>query len=197
MTQRNKTNLGSRQEKVLFFIAENPNLDGQAIWQGLGYPIDQTGNVYTTTKKLEKLEYIKSKGGISEKKVKIKLYSCTEKGILYTLTNNPEIDVPKVLANCKDEYKLCNAFRAMYEILGHDLFMTQAKNIRDMLPMAQNEGIEKATPFLFMKIFFDAKNLDSKKRNKIAKKLMKDFPATKQMMKDWQASINQFLAEEQ
>jgi hypothetical protein len=191
MTQRNS--LGTRQEKVLFYIAENPNLDGQAIWQGIKYPSDQTGNIYPTAKKLEKLEYIKSKEGISEKKVKIKLYSCTEKGILYTITYNPVVDVPKVLDNCKGEYNLCNLFRRMYEVLGHDLFMKQAKNIRDILPMAQSEGLEKAAPFLFMKIFLEAKNLDSKKRKKIAKEILEEFPNTKRILKDWQASINQIL----
>ena len=181
MTQRSKTSLGTRQEKVLFFIAENPDLDGQAIWQGLRYPPDQTGNVYTTTKKLEKLEFIKSKEGFSKKKVKIKLYSCTEKGILYTITYNPIVDVIRVLDNCKDEYNLCNVFRAMHEIFGHDLFMNQAKNIRDMLPMVQSEGLENVAPFFFMKIFLETKNLDAKKRKKIAKEILSEFPNTKRM----------------
>ena len=81
----------------------------------------------------------------------------------------------------------------MYEVLGHDLFMKQAKNIRDILPMAQSEGLEKAAPFLFMKIFLEAKNLDSKKRKKIAKEILEEFPNTKRILKDWQASINQIL----
>ena len=65
--------LGSLQEKVLFFLAENPENHKKAIQQGIGHPDGQYGSVLNAIEPLEKLGYVESKEGLSKKNVKIKI----------------------------------------------------------------------------------------------------------------------------
>ena len=62
--------LGNLQEKVLFFLAENPENHKQGIQQGINHPTDQYGSVKNAVDILEKFGYLESKITASQKNVK-------------------------------------------------------------------------------------------------------------------------------
>jgi DNA-binding PadR family transcriptional regulator len=81
--------LGSLQEKVLFSVTENPQNHKQAIQQGIKHSAEQYGSVLKAVDAFEKLGFVESKKTSSQKKVQIKIYSCTDSGIFYALAKNP------------------------------------------------------------------------------------------------------------
>lgn len=185
--------LGSLQKKVLFFLAENPDNHKQAIQQGINYPAEQYGSVAKAVTALENSDYIESKEVFSKKGVKIKSYICTELGVFYTLCKNPYANFIKVLDSYKNQSETWASFRGLYDVWGNDGFVRFFRDVSDFLPMMKKEGIEKALTFLFLKIAMDAQALDPKTRRKNAKAAMKQFPHTKQMMKEWTKNINELL----
>jgi DNA-binding PadR family transcriptional regulator len=185
--------LGSLQEKVLFFLAENPEKHKQAIQQGIQHPSEQYGSVLKAVDTLEKLEFIKSKEIKSQKNVQIKIYNCTELGVFYALTRNSDANFLKILDAYKSQIEFCQQFQELYKAWGHDHFASFLKNMRDFLPMVQKNGIEEAMPYLLMKMVNLMQSLDPKTRKKNAKEAMKQFPHTKQMLKDIRKNINELL----
>ena len=145
--------LGSLQEKVLFFLAENPENHKQAIQQGIQYPSEQYGSVLKAVDTLEKSDYIKSKEIKSQKNVKIKIYNCTELGVFYALTRNSDANILKILDTHKDKIEFCKQFRAIYDVWGHDHFAMFVKDMSEFLPMVQKNGVEQASPYLMMVSF--------------------------------------------
>ena len=69
--------LGSLQEKALFFLAENPENHKQEIQQGISHPTDQYASIKNAVDMLEKFGYLESKKIASQKNVQIKIYHCT------------------------------------------------------------------------------------------------------------------------
>ena len=185
--------LGSLQEKVLFYLAENPKNHKQAIQQGINHPADQYSSVLNAVNALEKLGYIESEKATSEKNVKIKIYRCTDLGIFYSLTKNSFANIPKVLDKCKERIDFCNSFRALYDVWGHDQFALFLKNIGEFLPMVQKNGVEQAVPYLLMKMIEQTHSIDPKRRKRNVKEALKQFPQTKQMLKEWRKNIDEVL----
>ncbi len=185
--------LGSLQKKVLFFLAENPDKHKQAIQQGIRYPPEQYGSVLKAANALENSGYIKSIRVVSEKNVEIKTYSCTDTGVFYTLCKNPDADVVRVLDAHKSRSDVFNSFRSLYDVWGHDTFARFFRNVSDFFPMMQREGIERAVTFLLVKFAMDAESLDLKTRKKNAKAVLKQFPNTRKLMKEWSDTIKELL----
>ena len=185
--------LGSLQEKVLFYLAENPKKHKQGIQQGINHPAEQYGSVKNAVDALEKLGYFESKEIKSQKNVPIKIYSCTKLGIFYVLTKNAYSDIPRILDTYKDRIDFCKSFRALYDVWGHDHFALFLKNMGEFLPMVQKNGVEYASPYLLMKIAKQMQSIDPKTRKKNVKEAMKQFPHTKQMLKEMQKTINELL----
>ena len=107
----NLKDLGSVQQKVLFFLAENPDEHKQAIQQGLKYPSKQYSSVLKAVSALEKLGYVESRNETPDKNVKIKVYHCTEAGVLYVLCKNPYADFVRFLDAYKNLNPVFNSFR--------------------------------------------------------------------------------------
>ena len=186
--------LGSLQEKVLFFLAENPDNHKQAIQNGILYSDKLYGSVLHAVDALEELGYVESKETISQKKVQIKTYSCTELGVFYALARNSNPNIPKVLNAYKDKIEFCKSFQAFYDVWGHDYFATFLKDMGEFLPMVQKNGLEQAVPYLFLKMAKQMQSLDLKTRKKNVKEAMKQYPHTKQMLKEMQDNIKEFLS---
>jgi hypothetical protein len=148
-------------------------------------------------KALEKFGFIKSRKGKSMKKLTIKFYSCTEEGAFYALAKNPKVDVLRVLDSYKNLYDVYKSFRSLVDIWGVDLFVDFARNISEFLPMIQKDGLQKALPFMFMKmkIAIDATNPDPRKSKILVGKTLEQFPQLKPMMKEWAKSINEAVGE--
>ena len=53
--------LGCLQEKVLFYLAENPEKHKKGIQQGISHPADQYGSIKNAVDALEKIGFIESK----------------------------------------------------------------------------------------------------------------------------------------
>jgi DNA-binding PadR family transcriptional regulator len=178
---------------VLFFLAENPDNHKQAIQQGIKHPSDQYGSISKAVDPLEKLGFIKSKSSRSQKNNEIKLFRCTDEGVLYALARNPTSNISKVIDAYKDQTEFCIQFKALYQIWGQDHFVMFLKDIGEFLPMVHNKGIEYATPYLLMKISEQMQRIDPKTRKKNVREAMKQFPNTKQMLKDMKKNIDELL----
>ena len=189
----NLKDLGSVQQKVLFFLAENPDEHKQAIQQGLKYPSKQYSSVLKAVSALEKLGYVESRNETPDKNVKIKVYHCTEAGVLYVLCKNPYADFVRFLDAYKNLNPVFNSFRNLYDVWGHDAFVKFFKNVSDFFPMIQRDGFEQAAAFLMMKSLMDAKALDPKTNKRNAKAAMKQFPNTKRLLKKWKDNIKDVL----
>jgi len=184
--------LGSLQEKVLFFLAENSENHKQAIQQGTNHPADQYGSISKAVDALDKSGFIRSKTAKSQKKVEIRLYSCTEEGILYSLAKNPSANIPKVLSACKDA-EFCKQFSALYAVWGHDHFRMFLNDIGEFLPMIHNKGLEYAYPYLIMKMARQLQSIDPKTRKKNVKAAIQQFPKAKDMVKEMQDNLKDLV----
>ena len=184
--------LGSLQEKVLFYLAQNPENCKQAIQQGIQHPSDQYGSISKAVDTLEKLGYIKSKEGISQKKVKIKLFYCTESGVFYALTHSSD-NILEVLDAYKSRVDFCKSFRQLYDVWGQDHFVMYVKDIGKFLPIVQKDGIEVAMPYLLMLILEEMKKIDPIARKRNAKEAMKLFPESKTMLKEWKKNLDELV----
>ncbi|MBM3292408.1 hypothetical protein FJY84_06985 [Candidatus Bathyarchaeota archaeon] len=162
--------LGSLQLKILEFLAENPNNHRQGIQQKIGYPAEQYASINNAVIALEKMGYIESKEGLSEKKVKIKLYSCTDTGVFYILSRNKFINptVLTIINAYSNKYQIINFYKELYE--KDSKFFSNFYNILvSSLPFFQkgkDEGIyqlllilsinnEKLDWIVFLKSYFE------------------------------------------
>lgn len=185
--------LGSLQQKALFFLAENPDKHKQAIQQSINHPSDQYGSISNAVDSIEQSGYINSKLAKSQKNVEIKLFRCTDLGVLYALTRNPLCDIPRVLDSYKDEFEFCKQFRALYNVWGHEQMAQFLKDTGEFLPMVYTKGIEYATPYFLMKFARQMQTLDPKIKTRNVKEAIAQFPKTKQMLKEMQKDINDLL----
>lgn len=184
--------LGKLQEKVLIYLAENPDNHKQAIQQGIQHPPDQYGSISNAVSTLEKLGYIESKEGISQKKVKIKLYYCNESGVFYALTH-PNNDVIKILESYKSRVEFCNSFRQLYDIWGRENFVRYLRDVAKFLPIVKKEGMETAMPYLLMLILEEMKTIDQKTRKRNAQEALKLFPESKKWLNEWKNNLDELL----
>jgi DNA-binding PadR family transcriptional regulator len=185
--------LSSLREKIVFYLSENPNLNAQAIQKALEYPSNQYPNILKALKTLEKTGLIKSKSGKSKKRVPIRLYRCTDNGILYALARNPKADALKTINAYESIEDLAKAFRACYDIMGPELFFKFVGDADEFMLMIQKDGIENVAPYIVMKVTMQASHLDSDTRTRIVKELMEHFPKAKQTLKDWVKSVNELF----
>jgi DNA-binding PadR family transcriptional regulator len=185
--------LGSLQEKVVFFLAENPENHKQAIQKGIEHPNDQYGSVLKAVDAVEKLGYIEFQKTQSQKNVEIKVYKCTELGIFYALARNRSANIVKIFDSYETQVEFCRPFRTLYDVWGHDHFALFLRNLGEFLPMAQKNGVEQAVPYLLMKLVQQAQSVDPKTRKKNVKEVLKQFPKANQTLKDWRKNIDDVL----
>jgi DNA-binding PadR family transcriptional regulator len=185
--------LGKLREKIIFHLSQNPNLNAQALQKALDYPSSQYPNILKALKKLEKFGLVKSKSGKSKKNVPIRLYRCTDNGILYALARNPRADALKTIAAYEHLDPLAISFRALYDIMGPELFFRFVRDVDEFMPMIQKDGIDNVEPYIVMKMTMHMNHMDLDTKTRIIKQLMEQFPHTKQRLRDWVDSINKLL----
>ena len=130
--------LGSRQLKILTWVALHPNQYGYEIHKGLG-DIAQ-GNVDSDCKKLKEYGYLESEKSTASEKYqrKVEKYRCTEKGLLYAL-----------LKKRKNTLALLKLYREKYDIFD---FLSK---VHDKQPNIYNkllDTFEEALPNLDKKL---------------------------------------------
>ena len=185
--------LGSLQEKIVFFLAENPQNHKLAIQKGIEHPAEQYGSVKKAVDMLEELGYLVSKKVLSQKSVEIKEYDCTELGVFYALARKPNANVPKILDVYHSKVDFCRNLKALYDVWGSDHFAMFLRDLGDFLPIIRKKGVDFAVPYLLMKIARQMQSLDPKTRKKNVKEALKQFPETKQMLKEWRKNIDEVL----
>jgi DNA-binding PadR family transcriptional regulator len=185
--------LSSLREKIVFYLSENPNLNAQALQKALEYPSNQYPNILKALKTLEKTGLIKSKSGKSKKKVPIRLYRCTDNGILYALARNPKADALKTINAYESIEDLAKSFRACYDIMGPELFFKFVEDADEFMLKIQKDGIENVAPYIVMKATMQTSHLDPDSRTRIIKQLMEQFPDAKQRLKDWVDSVSKLF----
>jgi DNA-binding PadR family transcriptional regulator len=186
--------LGSLQEKILFFLAENPENHKQGIQQGINHPADQYGSVSKAVDSLETHGFVVPKDAVSQKNVRIKTYSCTESAIFYALTRNPSANPVKIFEAYKNKVSWCESLRQLYDIWGRDHFMAYFRDVGDVLPIIQKKGFSEALPYLFFKAVELTHSIDKRARNRNVREALKLFPENKEMLKEWRKNIDEVLS---
>jgi len=156
-------------------------------------PKDQYGSISKAVDSLEEQHFITSKLTKSQKNNEIKLFRCTDEGVLYSLAKNPSCNIPKVLDSNKEQVEFCKQFRALYNAWGPEHMAMFLKDMGEFLPMVHTKGIEYATPYLLMKFAKQQQTLDPKTKKRNVKEAIKQFPKTKQMLKEMQDNIKDLL----
>jgi hypothetical protein len=185
--------LGNLQEKILFYLAENPGKHKQAIQKGINHPRDQYSSILNAVKALSEMGYVESKKAFSSKKVQIKLYSNTDVGLIYVLGKNPNADIKKILTEYQVKNPMYKSFLGVCNELGEQEIARLFKGLVVLLPMIQTEGLEKALTLFIVKIMASNRNIDRRKRIKNAKVWLKYFPDKKPIMEEWQNNIKDLL----
>jgi len=183
--------LGSLQEKVLLYLAENPNQHKQSIQKAL--PSKQYGAILHAVNSLEKSGYIESVETRSEKNVKMKLYSLSEKGIRYALSKASEDSILKILDVYKQKFSINEFFLSEYKRLGHELFFKQFKFMMKSLPLLENKNKDEAIQqmlFLAIKIH---ENLSLQEKKQRLKELIDFFPEAKRYAKDTKKLLDELF----
>ena len=88
---------------------------------------------------------------------------------------------------------LAKSFRALYDIMGPELFFKFARDMDEFLLMIQKDGIDNVAPYIFMKITMQMDHLDPDTRTRMAKQLMEQFPDTKQRLKEGVDSVSELF----
>jgi len=185
--------LGSLQQKSLYFLAENPENHKQAIQQGINHPADQYGSVSKAVDSLEQSGFIISRETMSQKNNKIKLFRCTDEGVLYALARNPSCNILKVLDSYKEKMEFCKQFRALYDVWGQKHMTLFLKELGEFLPMVHSKGFDYATPYLVMNFVKLQQTLDPKTKKNNVKGAMNQFPKSKKMLKEMKKKIDELL----
>jgi hypothetical protein len=183
--------MGGVMKKVLFYLAENPESCKQKIQRDIHYPDKQYGTISNSVKSLKKQGYIQFKKAKSQKNKEMNNYFCTELGVFYALTRNPNPDIPKILDAYKSQIEFCKGFQGLYNILEHNLFAI-LKDIQEFLPMIQKDGFSPTNQVIMIiklaKIF---ENLDQETRQKFIEEALRQFPQSKKLVNQHQNIINE------
>jgi DNA-binding PadR family transcriptional regulator len=191
--QTDSKELGSLQQEILFYLAENPDNHKQGIQQGIDHPADQYGSIVKAVNALEKMLYIQSENATSQKNLEIKIYSCTQLGIFYSIAKNNHANIPKILKAYGNRIEHCKALKQLYDLWGHDCFSIYLKDAADIIPIVQKEGFEAAFPHLLMKALKQQKIIDPKTRVKNAKGALKLSPKSREMFEELQKNLDELL----
>jgi hypothetical protein len=185
--------LGNLQEKILFFLAENPDKHKQAIQKGINHPLDQYSSILNAVKALSKMGYLESKKAFSSKNVKIELYSSTDVGLIYALGKNSNADIQKILTEYQSKNPMYKSFLGICNELGKEEIVRFFNGLVGFLPMIQTEGLEKALTLFMVKLMASNRGIDERKRIKNAKVWLKYFPDKKPVIKEWHNNIKDLL----
>ena len=178
--------LGSKREKILKYLAENPKQFVQTIQKELGYPDTQYGSIYKSTHELKKMGYLKSKKGHTLKK-DTDFFSCTEIGVYHVLAKNPDVDIPKILENYK-EYELIGFFYKERERMNHALFDKLYRMVIKSSTIAEKHPDQAIPSFLSQIISFE-ESLTQEERIEFLNEIIEYFPGTKKQVKEALSNI--------
>lgn len=185
--------LGTLQEKVLYYLAENPDKCKQAIQKGIDHPADQYASILNAVNALKKLEYVKFNVKPSQKKVPIEFYSLTDLGVFYTLVMTPNPNYLKILTAYENQNEAWHGLRLFCLDAGQEMFADVFKGVSEFIPIMRKDGMDAAMMQVFLRAHMRARKLKMDVRRKNAKVAMKHYPELKTVMKEWRDNINEIL----
>lgn len=174
--------LGSKREKILLYLAENPNQFVQTIQKELGYPDTQYGSIYKSVHELKKMGYLKSKKGRAQKG-ETDFFKCTDIGVYHALSKNPDANIPKILDAYKDDVKLIGFFYKERERMDHSLFDKLYRMVINSTTIAEKHP-DQAVASLFSQLVTYAKDLTPEERIILLNAMLEYFPDTKKHVKE-------------
>jgi len=173
--------LGDLQRKIIFYLAENPKQHKESIMKSLEHKY--YGSVLNAVKRLEKTKYLVSVRAKSKKNLKIKLYSCSEKGVFYALVKNEKTDVLKILENYKD-YGVVKRLREVCDLLGEEVFIKLLRFAQPFLPLAESLGVEEACGCAFSHFLMHPDKLGD------LREAIKRSPKARELARIWIESLS-------
>ena len=181
-----KIELGSRQEKVLLWVALNPKKHAKDIQSGIDYP--QYGNINIDVKKLTEYGYLNFVEEPSSEKRKriVRKYTCTENGVYYALTKSPDSNIIAILENHIDAYPNLEFLYSEYKRMGEEEFILWLRNFLIFVPMLGKKTFQEIAGDMILFYANMFKQADREERVRIIKSATKNFPNAKQAVKDIQ-----------
>ncbi len=122
--------LGSTQEKIVLYLANNPGKTMSDMQKDFGIPRNSYNVIHRPTKVLEEMGYVTFSEKPSEKARPKYPVSLTEKGVLYALSKTPEIKkIKKILGNYSTIYPGFKRYLELSQELGDELFIKISPNL--------------------------------------------------------------------
>lgn len=184
--------LGSKKEKILLYLAENPKQFAQATQRALGYPDSQYGSVYKAIHDLKQKGYLDSELGKSQRGLEIELFSCTETGVLHALTRNPDANINHILNLYRDKYKTLGFFGKERDRMKTDLFERFFRLLMKAVPLYEKNR-DEAIQSMFALVVTDMLNLKAEERSLVLKELLEYFPENRKWVEEALTNIQDLL----
>jgi hypothetical protein len=186
-----KIELGSRQEKVLLWVAMNPKKHAKDIQSGINYP--QYGNINTDVKKLTEygyLSFIEEPSSEKRKRV-VKKYSCTENGVYYALSKSPDKKIIKILENYINVYPNLDFLYSEYKRMGEKDFILWLRNFLIFVPMLGKKSFDEIVTDMILFYANQFKEMDRKDSVRLIRSAIKNFPNTENAVEKILSILNE------
>ena len=123
----------------------------------------------------------------------MKLYSCSDEGIFYVLTKNPNANFLDIFEVYENQSVIVKNLKTLYGLWGQEIFAGFLRNLSEFLPMILKDGVEAAMPYMVLKVYAEIHNQDYSKRKKFAAQTMNEFPEVKKFMKEWKKNLDELV----
>jgi hypothetical protein len=186
-----KMELGSRQEKVLLWVAKNPKKHAKDIQLGINYP--QYGNINTDVKKLTDygfLTFIEEPSSEKRKRI-VNKYSCTENGIYYALSKSSDSDIIKILETYRSIYPNLDFFYSEYERMGKEGFILWLRDFLIFVPMLGKNSAEEIISNMLLFYVNKFKESGRDERVRVINSAVKHFPSARKAVDELRSVLKE------
>ena len=174
--------LGSNQERIVLFLAENPRKTMSEMQKEFDIPKNSYNLIHNATKALEEIGYVVKGEAVSEKKRPTFPITLTEKGVLYVLSKLSNSKKQKVLKIYASIYPSFVKYQELSEELGDKLAPKLFNHLFSSLQISDNNRNKKEKldiAFALAEIF--SNNFSDEDRNQIVRAAFKVYPEFKEM----------------
>lgn len=182
-----RKNLGEVQEAVLRFIAEQPLKNKEQIQNGIGHKNYQT--IWNAVDALTKTGYLDYQMTKSEKNLDVKIYTCSEKGIIYVLQRATQDDGFNIMKTNSSKFNDFNRIIKAHDKLEYALFSKLYNALLKAMMLSDESGNVKSSAILA----YVVQNSTKKELKKISKVFMEIDPNMVKVAKELRSNLDDLL----
>ena len=188
--------LGSNQEKIVLYLAENPNKTMSDIQKEFNISKNSYNIIHRSSKVLEEMGYVSRGEGLSDKERPTYPLTLTEKGVLYALSKCLDSEKLIILRNYIPIHHNFEKYNELWNEIGDALFLKLSKYLFPSLQMfnGQNNKNEKVQLGLSLAWLF-TEEFTEEERSRVIKAIFKIYPEFKKSYEKMTSEIIKFLNE--